>query len=618
MPSVTTRALRLLRPATVVVGCSLSTSAAAAPTEPGTLQNQLVPAQNCQNCHSFPNAFEHAGDPPYAPYFTWRGSLMANAARDPVFWAGVAIASQDSPGDTEDCIRCHSPRAFLEGRGDAIAMDELTPEDIDGSVECEACHRMMEDPDTPLGNARYTIDDIPGAGGLVPRRGPWSYRGAPTPPHSWLQDDYLGTSEMCGTCHDVTTHRERVDDSGQPMGMPFNEQRTYSEWRNSAFAVEGAEFRSCQDCHMAAVADAVGCNDFVNVTSHPEGGRRHDMVGANRFVTEILQSLYGSAGTNEINDFFWNLSLDRMDELLATAATLEVEAPSEVHLGEGLSDLVVTVTNETGHKLPSGYSEGRVMWLEVVATHRDEVVFSSGLWDQSAGMQRDDQLHTYEGIAEDAGDGSVFHLLRNNRWVVDSRLPPRGLRPDIETDPVGNRYTLQPDGTWPHFDTVSYAFDGRDDIVDPTPADTSDDRLDLRVRLLYLINTPEYIEFLANENRTNDAGNYVAMLFDTAGGAPPLVLAEHELSIPITGFGSVPDTTDGGLDDTTGDPSNPTNPSGTDGTSGTETTPADDEGNGGGCGCTTPPRPNAPWLLAPLVLLARRRRRGQFAAGAMR
>jgi uncharacterized protein (TIGR03382 family) len=604
MTLATKRGLRLLGPAGTVLVGALATSVAAAPTEPGTLQNQLVPAQNCQNCHSFPNAMGHEDQPPYAPYFTWRGSLMANAARDPVFWAGVAIASQDSPGDTEDCIRCHAPRAFLEGRGDAIAMDQLTPEDLDGSVECEACHRMMQDPETVPGNALYTIDDVLDDG-LVPRRGPWAYDETQNPTHSWLQDPWLGTSEMCGTCHDVTTHRERVDDDGQGMGMPFNEQRTYSEWLGSAFSEPGAESRSCQDCHMAAVADAVGCNDFVNVVTHPDGGRRHDMVGANRFVIELLRGIYGSEGSNTVNDFFWNLTLDRMDELLQTAATLEVQAPAEVDLGEGLEGLVITVTNETGHKLPTGYSEGRVMWLEIVATYHDETIFSSGRWDQAEGMQRDDQLRTYEGIAEDAADGAVFHLLRNNRWVVDSRIPPRGLRPDIETDPVGDRYTLQADGTWPHWDTVSYAFSGRDDVADATPADPTDDVLELRVRVLYLINTPEYVEFLADENRTNDAGNYVAMLFDTAGGAVPTVLAEHVVQIPITGFGaSSTDTTEGDG----GDPSGPSTRGETGTSTGdTEPTASDDDG-GGGCGCTTSAPGHAPWLLLPVLAVGRRRR----------
>src|SRR5688572_30708790 len=135
-----------------------STPAHAVPTEPGGLTNPLLPAQTCMNCHTFGNIEPHENDPLYAPWITWQGSMMANAARDPVFWAGVAIAIQDAPGETIDCVRCHAPRAFLEGRGDAIAMDELQPDDLAG-VECELCHRSMEDVGVPAGNALYTVDD---------------------------------------------------------------------------------------------------------------------------------------------------------------------------------------------------------------------------------------------------------------------------------------------------------------------------------------------------------------------------------------------------------------------------------------------------------------------------
>ena len=94
------------------------TAAGAVPTEPGELVNPLSSAMQCQNCHTYDNAEEHADQPLYAPFLGWQGSMMANAARDPVFWAGVAIASQDeeTPGTTAECIRCHSPRAFLEGQ----------------------------------------------------------------------------------------------------------------------------------------------------------------------------------------------------------------------------------------------------------------------------------------------------------------------------------------------------------------------------------------------------------------------------------------------------------------------------------------------------------------------
>jgi MYXO-CTERM domain-containing protein len=600
--------------------------ATAAPTQPGELDNPLVTPATCQNCHSFGNIAPHRDDPYYAPFFGWQGSLMANAARDPVFWAGVAIADQDHPGETIECIRCHAPRAFLDGRGDAVAIDELLPDDLAGGVECELCHRATEDLATAAGNARYQLDDVAVAG-TVARRGPWTYESnVGDPPHPWVQDPYTGSSRMCGTCHDVTTPRERVDDDGTALGMLFNEQRTYSEWLGSAYAVPGDDFRSCQDCHMPAVDQMPGCFDNANAgLTHDTGGRRHDLVGANRFMHEILRGIYGDGGTGEVVDFFYDNAIAAVDQLLPTAATLEVVGPRSVDLGAGLGALAVTVTNNTGHKLPSGYSEGRVMWIEVIARYDEEVVWSSGTWTQGQGIEQDVRLRTYRGVAEDLADGAQFHLLRNNHWLEDTRIPPRGLTPSIETDPVGDRYTLQGDGTWPNFDEVEYDFDGRSDVVDATPADPDDDVLVVDVRLLYLINTPEYVQFLADENSTNSAGADVLSRFEDAGGAPPLVLGSQQLMIPITAFGGVADDSGGstsagsttGPGSTTGDMTGGTTAPQTTSTTGAADDSSSSDGadadGGGGCACRhladDEPPSGALWLAVFALGLRRRRTR---------
>lgn len=611
--------MSVARPIPIAVGLSLAAIcgvADAAPTQPLELTNPLVTAQSCEYCHSYGNPPDDFDHPLYAPFFSWRGSMMANAAVDPVFWAGVAIASQDAvdPSETEACIRCHAPRAFLEGRGDAIAQDELLLEDLAG-VECEVCHRQVQD--AAPGDGQYTIDDTL-MGGIVPRRGPWAYDGdIPAPPHAVITDEYIGTSEACGTCHDVSTARERVDDDGVGLGVPFNEQRTYSEWAGSAFAGPGDDFRSCQDCHMPEVADMAACQDHLMMGhTHPEGGRRHDLVGANRFVLELL----ADEAVFPYTTLFAN-SLEVLDAFVQTAATLDVEPPASVDLGVGLSDLTVTVTNETGHKLPTGYSEGRVMWLEVVASHDGEVVWTSGAWDPNAQSIEDDaQLRTYQGVAEQYSTGATLHLLANDHWVEDTRIPPRGLAPDPETDPVGDRYVLQDDGTWPHFDEVTYAFAGR-----PALADVDAGVLEVSVRLLYLINTAEYIEVLAADNVTNGAGDEVALRFDTAGGATPLVLAEQTVEIPIepaavgtTGTGDGADST-GTVDGTTGDATTGglMTSAGSSGGSGAGETgdesgtgePGQDDDAGGGCSCRSGSRAGVWWIVA-LVGLVRRRRWG--------
>ena len=551
--------LRLARVALASGLTILPWTAGAAPTEPLSLEHYVRPNLECSTCHLFLNPPELADEPNVSPQ-AYAGSLMANSARDPVFWAGVAIAAQDAPGETEDCIRCHAPVAFLEGRGDAIAVDELEPADLDG-VSCELCHRMIDDFETPAGNARFVIDDE-AEGSTVPRRGPWTYAPNEDPQHPTSDDNaFLASSRSCGTCHDVTTPRERVDGEGQPMGVGFNEQRTYSEWLGSAYAEEGGPLaRSCQDCHMPAVADVAGCMGFnLGGKTHATGGRRHELVGLNLGALTLVEALYSKEVGGPIESAYFDFAREHVEALRTQSATIELEAPAEVDLTLGIDSLTVTVTNETGHKLPSGYAEGRVMWIELVASYDDAVVYSSGLWDEARQVfQDDEQLRRYEALAEDFDDGTQLHLLRNNHWIVDSRIPPRGLTPNLETDPVGDRYALQDDNTWPHFDTALYAFPPA--VVAEEPDAASD--LLVRARLLYLINTPDYVEFLVEINDTNDAGTALAGLFEEHGPPAPIVLAEQTLTIPLSGLESATtgdagssggeDTTTAGPDASTG------------------------------------------------------------------
>lgn len=575
-----------------------TTAAAGAPTQPGQLTNALQPASECNKCHAFANEGELA-DEPFVTPVAWQGTMMGSSARDPVFWAGVAIAHQDEPGATADCVRCHAPRAFVGGREAAISIDELLPDDLSG-VDCELCHRMIADAEAAVGNARYTIDDVLGADGDVPKRGPWDYLAGAKPKHGYAVDEgYLASSRMCGACHDVTTAQTRLDAAGQSLGVPFNEQRTYSEWLASAFAVAGPDFKSCQDCHMPAVANVAGCAEFdAQGDRHATGGRRHDLAGANRRMVELLKQVYGDAGEKAVADVFFDIALESVDRTLAEAATLEVSGPAEVDLELGIAGLAVTVTNNTGHKLPTGYSEGRVMWLEVTGRYGGQVVYSSGRWIEGQGLEGDPQQRTYEAHAVEHASQEAFHLLRNNTWLVDSRIPPKGLKKGLETDPVGDRYALLADETWPNFDAVSYDFPAAA-VVDVTPEDAGDDVMTLAVRLLYVINTPEYVQFLADENKTNEAGQVAADLIAGLGPVAPLELAAWSQDVPLRGLmlpapgsssgssGSSGEVGSEGPAPTTGESPSPSSGAGS--SSGGETTVANETSSGqrgdAGCGC---------------------------------
>ena len=56
-------------------------------TQPG-LSHSLQYAGDCAGCHG---DFESTSD--HEPYPTWSGSMMANAGRDPLFWAALDVAN---------------------------------------------------------------------------------------------------------------------------------------------------------------------------------------------------------------------------------------------------------------------------------------------------------------------------------------------------------------------------------------------------------------------------------------------------------------------------------------------------------------------------------------------
>ncbi|MEJ2583012.1 MAG: multiheme c-type cytochrome [Acidobacteriota bacterium] len=109
-------------------------------TQPG--QVALQAPTRCLNCHA-------GYDPAVEPGFNWKGSMMAQAARDFLFWSCMTVAAQDSiwavgtPNATDICERCHFPKGWLEGRSDPTNASLMTGADYDG-VQCDYCHRMWD------------------------------------------------------------------------------------------------------------------------------------------------------------------------------------------------------------------------------------------------------------------------------------------------------------------------------------------------------------------------------------------------------------------------------------------------------------------------------------------
>ena len=108
-------------------------------TQPGEVT--LEEPSQCLNCHAGYDASLEPG--------AWQGSMMGQAARDPIFWAAMTVAGQDSiwaigrPNATDLCLRCHFPQGWLEGRSDPTNASLMQGSDFDG-VHCGMCHRLTD------------------------------------------------------------------------------------------------------------------------------------------------------------------------------------------------------------------------------------------------------------------------------------------------------------------------------------------------------------------------------------------------------------------------------------------------------------------------------------------
>ncbi len=505
------------------------------------------PSVTCVACHgNYDTAVE--------PWSNWQGSMMGHAMRDPLFLAALAIAEQDAPSSGDLCLRCHTPTGWLEGRSVDTSGSMTTAKDRH-SVQCDFCHRMV-DPDYEEGvspaededvledlaaipdyyaNGQFVIDPAP------IRRGPYADAVAS---HAFIDSPFFNSSDMCGTCHDVSNpafvgggspgdYVPGAFDAPHPDGNPANMfpvERTFSEWSASEYASTGVyapEFAgdrpdgmvsTCQDCHMRDVTGE-GCNQPGAPTRSDLG--LHDLTGGNTFVPDILPLFFpGEVDPVQLAD-----GKARATAMLQLAATLTL---AEV-AGEGGRALEVTVTNQTGHKLPSGYPEGRRAWVHVVATDElEQVVYESGAYDDATGtLTHDEDLRIYEiepgisvGLSPVVGHpaGPSFHFVLNDTIWLDTRIPPRGFTnaafEAIQSPPVGTTYA---DGQ--HWDTVLY----------PMPASATN----AVVTVYYQSTSREYIEFLRDENTTNDAGQDLYDAWVASGRSAPVAMVSETIPLGL-------------------------------------------------------------------------------------
>lgn len=484
----------------------------------------FIAAADCGQCHT---ASQSGDEPPavmrmpdlqaspnepspdgedISPFYDWKSSVMANAFTDPYFRAVMKHETEVFPhlaGFIEDtCLTCHSPmaRTHAHQTGVSLVQDEsclledgcyradqaLEDPSAREGISCTACHQITDsvlDQYVHSGNYEIVDENHPDAFTIYgPYQNPvgqaMQNQVGFTPEYGIQMED----SRHCASCHDLYTPTlDMVTD--EPNGEVFPEQTPYMEWIYSNLGPGGANV-SCQQCHMAReeISDsyqtriAVMANGEVNL-NWPERSPYfpHVMVGGNTWLLETLELFreeLGRAGINEEGEFAATAELTR--ELLKTSADL-MPANASYSGTELAFDL--TITNNTGHKLPTSFPSRRIWVATRVTDSAGGVVFDSGFPDENYQLSLDaafasdacmaikkpagfdssacyqphinlvtaeEDIPIYEVVMGSTTNAITHVLLYASTSLKDNRIPPSGF--DVATMPEDVAANLAPAG----------------------------------------------------------------------------------------------------------------------------------------------------------------------------
>lgn len=531
----------------------------------------MLSSGNCTGCHA---NYGPQGDPELMvePYATWVASMMAQSGRDPLFYAGLTIANQDAADAGQFCIRCHVPNGFLSGHAVPTNGSALDPVDQEG-VSCNFCHRLVNPEFTqgtspaqdqaiinelqsadllpPQGsNSRYVVDPTDS------RRGPFNdipanlHPGSPQP--QIIHSPFHTKAELCWNCHDVSNPLMTKDANGNynlnelQVAHPTHEQsdmlplhRTYSEWKNSYYSSIGVQhngrfggnhptgvMKDCQDCHMPDTI-GYGCNFEFDPFFERPNVPQHSFAGSNTWVLNAVRTVdFNNDSKPDFPDAVTGLT----DELVAMAIARNIdflEKASDLELSHVNGQLRTRVINRTGHKLPTGFPDGRRIWINVrFLDCGGNPVQEHGAYDFETADLDAATTKVYEmllGIqgadyAQQIGhpEGQTFHFMLANVILKDNRVPPAGhsvlVAQTNQTQPVGAVYS-----NGQHWD----------DTLFPIPAAARS----AIVTVYYQLNSKPFIEHLRDANVTDNRGLVAHALWEQYGKSTPVAMDSVQATV---------------------------------------------------------------------------------------
>ncbi len=398
---------------------------------------------HCIGCHSFdPDSLalvDFFGND-VNMYDDWRSTMMANAARDPLWQAKVSQEILINPAHAGElqttCTACHAPMgrytATLRGQAHYL-MSDLAEDSLgqDG-VSCVACHMISEENLGEQFSGMITFDTSRVLFG--PYSNPFFPPMMQYVGFEPVYSEHVRDAGMCASCHTLITNS--VDLDGQLTGTTFVEQATYHEWLNSRYG-EDQENITCQDCHMTPLEEPVIiAADYFFLQSRAPF-YQHEFVGGNVFMLRMLRDFADSLGVIAEPEQF-NETIDKtlyqLEHKTLTAELGYVASVSDTAL------FAVYLHNLAGHKFPSGYPSRRAVVEFWVVGEEGDTLFHSGELDEEYAVvdedqpfephhniiRAEDEVQIYELVMGDVNGDLTTILERAYQPLKDNRLAPEG------------------------------------------------------------------------------------------------------------------------------------------------------------------------------------------------
>ncbi|VUT28105.1 MAG: putative cytochrome c [Candidatus Syntrophoarchaeum sp. GoM_oil] len=337
-------------------------------------------------------------------YEQWNGTLHSIAYTDPIYLGEEAMASEDTDGLTDAyCSRCHTPIGVLSGEVPPIGLDNPALSEISKKgISCDFCHSVNAS--TGIGNGAFMVS-VDGD-----KRGPFD--DSKSPYHGSVYSELHTKSEFCGMCHDVL----------HPVnGIAIEE--TYTEWKEGPYNTGDPETTTyCQDCHMTP-----------GITHFEKNPGKASSIGPDR---EHIYTHYFVGGSTVIGS-----NQDMAEARLKAAAKLELELTEN---GDEVNALVTVTNIGAGHKIPTGLTEAREVWLEIIATDSEgKKIFHAGGLDEDDIIVEDDTT-VFRVVLGDSDGEPTMKVWKAEATLSDNRIPPKGtsseeyifMLPDGATHPI--------------------------------------------------------------------------------------------------------------------------------------------------------------------------------------